>query len=450
MTAHTQELANFASKLRFKDLPENCVAAAKECVQDNVGVCMFGATTPWTKIVKDYAQKVGSGGNSTILGCTGPKVHASFAALANGASSHAFEMDSVRVPSTGIHPGASAVPPAMAIAEEIGASGKDLITAFVAGMEVMTRVGLATHHTSETKGFHAPGLTGTIGATAVAGNILGLDAVRMANALGIAGSLCSGLMEFSKSGNGAMVKRLHIGRAAENGVLAATLASNGFEGPNTVLEGEFGYMNAYAIEPALDEISKDLGEVWHTTSIGYKRCALHGGAQAPVQALEEILEEHEFLPEEIEAVTYFTSATICRNHNIQEPTDLVGIQFGVPFAIALSAYRDATDPFQVYKTDPFDKKILSLSRRIRLKEDVETKNPGAAWWCRLRIVLKNGQEFEKTIPWFRGSPQAPMTEAEHDRKFRLATAHLDERKREALLVRLKDLENQENISEFLL
>ena len=104
MTAHTQELAKFASKLRFKDLPENCVAAAKECVQDNVGVCMFGATTPWTKIVKDYAQKVGSGGNSTILGCTGPKVHASFAALANGASSHAFEMDSVRVPSTGIHP----------------------------------------------------------------------------------------------------------------------------------------------------------------------------------------------------------------------------------------------------------------------------------------------------------------------------------------------------------
>lgn len=449
MTAHTKELASFAANLRYEDIPDSCIQVTKQCVQDNVGVCIFGATTPWTKIVIDYAQRIGGGGKATILGSKGPKVHASFAALANGASSHAFEMDSVRVPSTGIHPGASAVPPAMAVAEEIGSSGKDVITAFVAGMEVMTRVGLATHHTSETKGFHAPGLTGTIGSTAVAGSLLGLDEKQMANALGVAGSLCSGLMEFTKAGNGAMVKRLHIGRAAENGVVAANLAADGFEGPDTVLEGEFGYMNAYAIDPDLDEISKDLGSVWHTDTVGYKRCAIHGGAQAPVQALEELRDECGFAPEDIEAMTYGTSVKICSNHNIQEPVDLVGVQFGVPFAIAMSAYRDVTDPYQVYSTDPFDEKIRDLSRRTTMEVDDETKKPGAAWRCRLDVKLKNGKEHQKIIPWFKGSPQAPMSADEHDRKFRLATAQEDESAREGLLSRIKDLESQADMAALL-
>ena len=449
MTAHTKLLASFAAVLRYDDIPTSCVEAAKACVQDNVAACIFGATTPWTKTVIDYAQKIGVGGTSTILGAKGPKVHAALAALGNGASSHAFEMDSVRMPSTGIHPGASAVPPAIAVAEEIGASGKDVITAFVAGMEVMTRVGLATHHSSETKGFHAPGLTGTIGSTAVVGNLLGLDEKQMANALGVAGSLCSGLMEFTRAGNGAMVKRLHIGRACENGVMAGKLAAEGFEGPDTVLEGEFGYMNAFAIDPDLSEISKDLGTVWHTDTIGYKRCALHGGAQGPVQALEELRAEGGFSPEEIEAITYGTSAKICSNHNIQEPVDLVGVQFGLPFAIAMSAYVDVTDPYQVYQTDPYDEKIRALSRRTTIEVDEETKKPGHAWWCRLDVELKDGNKYQKIIPWFRGSPKSPMSQEEQDRKFRLATANQDETARNGLLARIKDLENQQNMATLL-
>jgi 2-methylcitrate dehydratase PrpD len=449
MTAHTRLLSAFAANLRYEDIPDSCKQAAKECVQDNVGVCIFGATTPWTQIVIDYAEKIGKGGNSTILGPNGPKVHASVAALANGASSHAFEMDSLRVPSTGIHPGASAVPPAMAMAEELGSSGKDVITAFVAGMEVMTRVGLATHHTSETKGFHAPGLTGTIGAVAVAGNLLGLNADQMANAFGIAGSLCSGLMEFTKAGNGGMVKRLHIGRACENGVMAANLAANGFEGPDTVLEGPFGYMNAFAIDPDLSEISKDISTVWHTDTIGYKRCAIHGGAQAPVQALEEMRAEQGFAPEDIKAVTYGTSLKICSNHDVKEPIDLVGVQFGVPFSIAMSTYHDVSDPFQVYNTDPFDERIRTLANKITLEVDDETKKPGGAWWCRLDVTLNDGNEMQKIIPYFRGSPQTPMSEAEQDRKFRLATAQQDEAYREGLLARIKDLENHPHMAALL-
>ncbi|HAT35307.1 MAG TPA: hypothetical protein DCS82_06295, partial [Rhodospirillaceae bacterium] len=243
--------------------------------------------------------------------------------------------------------------------------------------------------------------------------------------------------------------RLHIGRAAENGVVAANLAADGFEGPDTVLEGDFGYMNAYAIDADLDEISKDLGTVWHSDTVGYKRCAIHGGAQAPVQALEELRDECGFKPEDIEAMTYGTSVKICTNHNIQEPVDLVGVQFGVPFAIAMSAYRDVTDPYQVYETDPFDGKIRDLALRTTMEIDEETKKPGAAWWCRLDVTLKDGKEHQKIIPWFKGSPQAPMSTEEHDRKFRLATAQEDEAAREGLLSRIKDLENQPDMAALL-
>ena len=178
-------------------------------------MCAFGSTVPSSKILLAYADHYGKGGRSSILG-TSLKVHAPFAALANGALAHSFEMDSLVSPSVGVHPGASLLPPALAVAQEIGATGKEFITAFVAGFEVMHRIGDASLQTSEKLGFHVPGVTGTFGGAVVAGRLLKLNVEQMTHALGIAGSLSAGLLEFSRSGGG-MVKRLHLGRAAELG-----------------------------------------------------------------------------------------------------------------------------------------------------------------------------------------------------------------------------------------
>ena len=124
-------------------------------------------------------------------------------------------------PRTGVHPGATLLVPALAVAQDRGVGGRDLIAAVVAGAEVMIRIGRATKHNQEKRGFHAPGTTGPFGAAIAAGRCMNFDMERMTNALGIAGSLTGGLMEFARSGTGAMVKRLHLGRAAESGVLAA-------------------------------------------------------------------------------------------------------------------------------------------------------------------------------------------------------------------------------------
>ncbi len=255
MSKETETLAAFAAGLAYDDIPSEVVERAKDCIIDTIGAAIHGSGLPWSRIIIEYVRNNGAGGACTVLGPDGIRATPPMAALANGVLAHAFEMDSLRQPSAGVHPGAALTPPGLAIAEDLDASGRELITAFVAGNEVMSRIGLAARHSSEKLGFHAPGLTGPFGAALVAGRLMGLDARRMTNAMGVAGSLCSGILEFVRSGSGGMVKRLHLGRAAEGGVLAATLARDGFAGPATVLEGGFGFLNVYCrdADPSLKE-----------------------------------------------------------------------------------------------------------------------------------------------------------------------------------------------------
>lgn len=440
----TRELAEFAAALRYDDLPEDVRDRARECVQDTVGVMIFGAGLPWSRIVLDYARRNGGGGPCHVLGASGFGTTAPFAALANGAAAHAFEMDSLRKPSTGVHPG-GIVPAALAVGEEVDASGRDLILAFVAGMEVMTRIGLATRHSSEEKGFHAPGLTGVFGSAVAAGKLLGLEADGMQNALGVAGSLCSGLREFAKSHSGGMVKRLHVGRAAEGGVLAASLAHGGFEGPGTVLEGGYGFLAAFAEDPLLDELTEGLGDTWETRTICTKRCACHGVAHAPVQAFEELREAHGFGAADVESAAIGTSRKALGSHDIPEPKDVMAAQYSVQFSAALSFFRNPVDPRSFLDVNLADPDILGLSRKIRLEHFEETMKPGQAWVCRVAVKLKDGRSLEKTMLDFRGSPTEPMSRDEFDGKFRAATAHLPGDRTETLLQGLQGLEDQPSL-----
>src|SRR6204780_838672 len=237
MAGENIRLAEYAAALRYDDLPREVIERAKDCIIDTVAVIVLGARLPWSQIVMRYAERVGAGGRARVLGSTGPTLRAPAAALANGTLAHAFESDNLTKPGAGVHPGGTLLPPALAVAQETGCSGRRLIEAVVAGYEVMYRIGYATKHSNERRGFHAPGTTGPFGAAVAAGVLLGLDAERMTNAIGIAGSLAGGLMEFARSGTGAMVKRLHLGRASESGVMAAYLAADGFTGPRSVLEG---------------------------------------------------------------------------------------------------------------------------------------------------------------------------------------------------------------------
>src|SRR3954471_21994098 len=232
MAQETLQLAKYAAALRYDELPAAVIQRAKDTVADTIAAIAFGAHLPWSRIVVDYARQRGAGGKSRVLAPGGARLQAPMAAFANGALAHAFEMDNLTWPNTGVHPGATMAMPALAVAQErgiggrgpiegVGGGGGALIEAVVAGSELMIRVGRATKHNNEGRGFHAPGTTGPFGSVAAVGRLLKFDAATMVNALGIAGSTSAGLLEFAKSGTGAMVKRLHLGRAAESGILAA-------------------------------------------------------------------------------------------------------------------------------------------------------------------------------------------------------------------------------------
>jgi 2-methylcitrate dehydratase PrpD len=447
MSSPTQGLAEFGSKLAFDDIPSAIIGKATDAILDTVGVCAFGSTLPWSRIVIDYANLYGQGGASTIIGTT-HRVSAPLAALANGALAHGFEMDNLRQPSAGVHSGSTIVPGLLAIGEEVGASGRDVVAAFVAACEVMSRIGDAANNTAEKLGFHSPGLTGTFGSAVAAGRLLGLDARQMTNAFGIAASLCSGLLAFSKAGNGGMVKRLHTGRASEGGVLAARLAAGGFTGPDVVLEGKFGFFEAFTREPRFEKLLQGLGTEWETTKLAVKCYPIHVTAHTPVQALEDLRNEHGFSPDDVAEIHIATSEKVLSHHNIVNPADIATVQYSLPFCIATAVYRDPKDPASFLANPHEDAKIKALAQKVHLTLNPGSLPPGPAWATRLKIVLTNGKELTAERSDFRGAPSNPMSPAELDAKFlSLSTEVVPDA--QLLLKRLRNLVELDNVAKLL-
>lgn len=437
----SQVLAGFAASLEFEQIPSDVIQQAKLCIIDTVAVAVYGARFPWSRIVAGYSRRYGAGGPCSLLGIPEARVQAPFAALANGALAHAFEQDSLREPGAGVHPGATLLPPALAMAEETGASGKALLTAFVAGCEVMFRIGDASRHSSEKLGFHAPGLTGPFGAAIAAGRVLGLNGAQLGHALGIAASLSSGLLAFTKARSGAAVKRLHLGRAAESGVLAARLAADGMTGPETALDGRFGYLEAYCRDAEPGRLTAGLGKHWETRRICIKRYACHVTAQTPVQALRELIVEHGFGGRDVDEIRIEGAEKLLTHHDIREPRDVMQAQYSVPFCVALALYRDPADPRSFDQEAVADPDIRAACRRVRLALFPEAERASSPWQTRVSVVLRDSRHFVRDGLAFRGMPQDPVDPLEMRNKFALLAADLGEAAAKRLLHHLENLES---------
>jgi 2-methylcitrate dehydratase PrpD len=438
MANETVQLAEYAATLRYEDLPPEVVACARAAIIDTAAAAIQGSVLPWSRIVIAYAERTGPGGKSRILG-HGGQVQTPAAALANGALAHAFELDSLTRPGAGAHPGATVFPPALAVAQQEGTGGKALIAAFVAANEVMIRIGRATGHSNEARGFHAPGTTGPFGAAVACGHLLGLDAGQMTNAIGIAGSLAGGLLEFAR-GNGGTVKRLHLGRASEAGVLAASLAAAGFAGPRTVLEGEFGFLRVFCTEFNESALTRDLGRDYVTLSTVLKRYPCHATAHAPVRAMRDLQAEHRFSGDEVEAITVTGTRRMIERHNILEPADLMLAQYSIPFCVALALYREARDPESYDAGALADPDIHALTRKIRLVPETADGGHGGMG-STVTVTLADGRRFE------RHENSGLLEAGELEDKFtRLTRGILGEQRAIALYGRLQHLETEPDLA----
>jgi 2-methylcitrate dehydratase PrpD len=441
MPTASQSLAQYATSLKYEDIPTEVVERAKDCIIDTVGACVLGAHMPWTQIVIEYAKRNSAPGGSSVLGLD-TKLRAPFACLCNGAAAHAFELDALCEPSVGMHPSAALGVPGLAVAQGRKKSGRELIEAFVAGFETLYRIGQATHHSPEKLGFHAPGVMGVYGVATVVAKLFDETPEQMAHAYGIAGSMSSGLMEFSKSGG--LVKRLHLGRAAEGGFLAAALARDGFTGPSQVLEGKFGSLNTFCRDAEPEYMSKDLGKVWHTMKTKFKRFACHANAQVPVTLAMDLKAKHGITGDDVASMSLEVNGKSLSHHNIPEPADLAMAQYSVPFSTALALFFDPTDPWIFCDKNVQDPRVRVLSKGAALSRMVGSSEVGMH--TRVTLKLKNGQTVSAEGDNFKGTPTMPLTRGELLEKFLKLTAHRARPKAERLFSQLADAENVKDIS----
>jgi len=434
----TRDLARFAAQLRYEDIPADVVARMKTSLLDSLGCCLYGVTLPWTQAVQAMVEAEQAAPVASLFG-SGRKTSVAGAALVNGTAGHAFELDDIHKESI-VHPGSIAVPVALAYAERDGDwSGRDLITAMVAGYEIGTRVGNAATMNLFYRGFHPQGTSGAFVAAACAGRSLSLDAARMQHALGIVGSQAGGLMAAQE---GAMVKRLHCGRAAQSGVYAAELARREFTGITDVLEASYGgYLSSYSDAPDPARLTDGLGTVWETGKIGYKPHASVTSIHAALDALAHLMREHDLRPADVAAlqvgVSQMTHVHCAWDYKAQGVT---AAQMNLYYGLAVIAH-DGMAFVEQYRQDRLaDPALLEFIGRIEARVDPEIEGMGPAFRHAAVVTVRtrDGRELTHRILNRRGSPENPISAQDVEYKFRnvvkscLSAADIDR------LVRLSD------------
>ncbi len=422
----TRDLARFGAALRYDDIPAEVIARIKLSLLDSLGCCLFGATLPWTQKVAALAEQEGAKPVATLIGF-GRKTSASLAALVNGTSGHAFELDDIHKESI-IHAGSIATPVALGLAESRAnaagkISGRDVLTAMVAGYEIGHRVGNAATMSLFFRGFHPQGTSGAFVAAATAARMLNLDALQFQHALGMAGSQAGGLMAAQE---GAMVKRFHSGRAAQSGVYAAQLAADGFTGILNALEAPYGgYLSTYSDEPNPSRLTAGLGNTWETLNVGYKPHASVTSIHSALDGLALIMQEQKLKADDIAKVeTGLSPMTHVHCAWEYKAQGVTAAQMNLYYGMAVIALDGAAFTEQFREARLSDPQILDFIARITAHVDPEIETMGAPFRhaSRVKITARNGQVFEKLSLHRRGSPENPLSAEEVVHKFRNVVA----------------------------
>jgi aconitate decarboxylase len=417
----TAALASFAAGLRFEDIPAEVIAHAQLCVLDALGCGLFASSLEWCRIVNELAVERYAPGPAVIWG-TALRGCADAAALANGTSGHGFELDDIHP--GGMHPGPLAVSVALALAEELDSSGADVLTAVVAGYEVGCRVALSVLKGHAKAGFHAQGTVGAFVAAAAAGNILGLSTKQMRDALGIVGSTAAGLLAAQEGG---MTKRLHSGRAAQNGIQAALLARKGFTAVPDILENPLGgFCKAMGNGVAdLDALINGLGQSWETSRVGFKIYPSCGGSHSGLHAVRELRREHAIRAEDVARVTvHGSSHAVMKVGTPYTPSSVASAQMSLGFTVALMLRFGEVPLDKLTDEGIREPETLALASRVVMfpDPDIDARGPLGRHACRVRIELVDGEILETSVEHRPGSTKMPITEDDLREKFRSLSA----------------------------
>lgn len=440
----TEPLAVFASALRYEDLPPEVVRQACRFMLDAVGcaIAAFHEDERKARLARETVEDFGAQGRASVI--CGGRTHPALAALANGMLINATDNDDTHKRALA-HIGSVVVPAALAMTEAMNGSGRDLITALVAGYEVTARVGMAvmpTHY----RYWHSTATNGTFGAAAAAGRALKLDPVAMRTALGFAGTQAAGLNTFFESGDD--TKSLHPGKAGFNGVLAAQMAARGVSSPPDIFGHPKGYLAAYSLDPRPEMLSRGLGSEWMILDNGFKFFPSILASHSPIGATLALVAEHAPDPSAIARVTVNTYTTVKSHFSSKLVDTTMAARLSVPYCVAV-ALTDGEVTQNQFRPERYqDARVRSVMDKVEIVADDElTKLYPEKFPAKVEVTMQDGTLYRGEMYYPKGDPSNPLSEEELQEKFRMNTVPvLGEAKTESLVEEIKKLPETDDIS----
>ena len=417
----SRTIAEFSEHVCYEDIPARVRRFAKFHILDVVGVSL--AAVHYDFAYRALAGTAGTAGRGdcTVIGLDA-RLPLKDAALVNGILAHGLDYDDSH-PGGPVHPSASAFPCALGLGEYLDRSGQELVTAYLLGVEVATRLGIAAHGSMHKSGFHTTGIAGHLGCAVAAGRLFNLNAHQLTSAQGLAGSTASAIGEFRAEG--AWSKRMHAGWAAAGGIAAASLARSGFIGPQRVYEGSDGlfrsHAGVYLSEVNLAAMTSELGDAWRAEEVAVKPFPICHILHACVDAALVLRKRHGLAADDIvEARALLHPDTfnrVCEPQDMRRrPASEYVAKFSVFFTIAAALVRGKCGFAELEPEVIGDAQILSLAERVTYAADPNSRYPDY-FSGGIVIRLRDGQILEHLEPVNRGAGERALTEDEIAAKF---------------------------------
>jgi 2-methylcitrate dehydratase PrpD len=417
--AAARRLARFVVELGLDAVPPGVVTAASRLALDTLGNALAASPEAFGRAVLGVAERLGGTAESTLLGSPA-RVAAANAVLANATLAHGLDFDDTREDAI-VHTGCVAVTTALAVGEAVGAGGRAVLEASIAAVEVMCRVGLAVPGALHARHFHPTSITASFAAATAAARLYKLSEDQLVHAFGICGSQASGLIEYLVDGS--WTKRLHPGWGAHAGVIATLLARGGFTGPTTVLDGEHGLYAAFAgghDAGRLETLLDSLGRGWELEELTLKPYPCGSIAQPYMDCAMRLRER--VRPAEIAAVRCRTAAgpvprlwePLAGKH---APPNGYAAKFSLPYLLATILVRGRAGLAEFADEAVREAEVLAVARRVTYELDATIDYP-RQFVGDVELTLTDGRVLRERQGRPRGGPEAPLTRAEVEAKFR--------------------------------
>lgn len=412
-TSQSAQLAQFVADLRYEDLPTDVVRRTEELLLDWFGSALAGKGARPVESIARFARRMAGGPGRAEVLISREQSTPLFAAMVNAASSHFIEQDDLHNSSV-FHPATVIFPPVLAVAQDLGSTGKEIILASVAGYEVGIRIGefLGRNHYTI---FHTTGTVGTVAAAAAVAKLLRLDATQCLDAIGSAGTQAAGLWEFLR--DAADSKQLHTAHAATAGLMAAYLAKDGFKGAKQILEGAQGMAAGMTNQSFPEKLCADLGKRWATLEVSFKYHASCRHTHPAADALLKAMQDNNLSADDIERIdAHVHQGAIDVLGPVVDPQTVHQAKFSMGTVLGLIATRGGASVVD-FEEAAFTDEVKNIRDRVHMHLDAEVDGAYPNQWIgKVTVTTRDGNTYDAKVIEPKGDPGNTLSRAELESK----------------------------------